>query len=129
MRQVLTLFFDLANLEKEAGEDPNRFLKLLLDFYYNRLPDRHFKRAKLSLKGNSFILKPELLFQNIHQYDIYHVIQYIKLAGRRDYSFYKHYKSKSLQLSYYPDIEMGNIKHNPLLQITPTEIFFKFEEL
>jgi hypothetical protein len=121
-------FFNIDNLEKEAVCDSKRFVQLLEAFYYKRLPRRYnkFKPAKLTLIGSSYLLNPEPLFTT--NVDSAYVVQYVSLAGRRDYSLYKHYGSKSLQLNYFPDINMESIKTNPLLNITQTEIFFLFEE-
>jgi hypothetical protein len=76
--------------------------------------------------GSSFLLNPEPLFKS--NVDVLYIMQYIKLAAKRDYSLYKYYGVKSLPLSYFPDINLGVIKTNPLLKITPTEIFFEYEE-
>ena len=123
----MTLFFDILNLEQEADNDSKRFVKLLENLYYKKLPKNlRFKAPKLQLVGNSYLLNPAPLFDL--KIDINYIVQYIKLAGRRDYGMYKHYGSKSLQLSYFPDLLMENIKTNPLLEITKTEIFFKYEE-
>lgn len=123
----MTFFFNIENLEKEAASDPKRFMLLLKNFYYKKLPKNGYSIVpKLPLHGLSFILNPEPLFKS--NVDILYIIQYIKLAARRDYGMYKHYGSKTLQLSYFPDILLGNIKTNPLLEITKTEIFFKYEE-
>ncbi len=124
----MTLFFNIENLEQEAPDNPKRFLWLLENFYHKRLPRRYnkYKPAKLTLIGSSYLLNPEPLFKT--NVDIHYVLQYIKLAGRRDYGLYKHYGSKTLQLNYFPDIDMESIKHNPLLKITKTEITFLFED-
>lgn len=121
----MTLFFDLTSLRIAAGDNPNKYIELLNLYRTNKL---YLRYPKINLKGTGFILKPEPLLTKYKLYDIYYTIQYIELAGRRPYLFYKHYNSKSLQLSYYPDINLDNIKSNPLLHITPTEIFFLYEE-
>ncbi len=123
----MTLFFNLDNLEREAEHDFNRYVFLLEQLYYKRLPRRKdkYRPAKYNLVGNSFILNPGPLFKET--VDIAYVIQYIRLAARRDYMMYKEYKITSLPLSYYPDINLNNIKHNPLLKITEDSIFFKYE--
>lgn len=79
------------------------------------------------MPGTSFILNPDPLFK-IKDVDINYIVQYIKLAARRDYWLYKQAGVKSLQLSYFPDVRMEVIKTNPLLKITKTEIFFYYEE-
>lgn len=119
----MTFFFNLENLEKESCDNSQKFIKLLKDFYTRKLPSKY---AKLSLIGKSFLLNPTPLFKST--VDINFVVQYIKLAARRDYTFYKHYGTTSLQLSYFPDINLVAIKQNPLLKITDSEIYFLYED-
>ena len=80
----------------------------------------------MPLTGNSFLLFPEPLF--IDNTDILYLVQYIKLAALRDWNLYKQYKYKSLQTSFFPDLNYDAIRSNPLLKITPTQITFKYEE-
>lgn len=124
----MALFFNLETLEAQSCNDSNKFMAMLEYHYSKRLPFKYskYKPSKVSLAGSSFLLNPEPLF-NDKSTDILYKLQYVKLAARRDYSFYKQYKSKSLQLSYYPDIIIAAIKHNPLLNITQSEILFKYE--
>lgn len=127
----MTLFFDLNKLEKEANEDTRKFIAILDAFYYKKLPSRRrgaLYVKKLNMGGFSFLLNPDPLFK-LKNVDIAYIVQYIKLAARRDYNLYKYYGVKSLPLSYFPDINMMAIRTNPLLTITNTEIFFKYEEL
>lgn len=124
----MTLFFNLETLEAQAQGDSNKFMAMLEYHHSKRLPSKYskYKPSRVSLAGSSFLLNPEELFTD-KSTDILYKLQYIKLAARRDYSFYKQYKNKSLQLSYYPDIILAAIKHNPLLNITQSEILFKYE--
>lgn len=123
----MTLFFNLQNLEKEAGNDTTKFIELLKFHYEKRLPrkkDKYLPRG--SLAGANFILQPAPLFSKLN-IDKAYIVQYIKIAGLRDYSLYKLYGVKTLPLSYFPDIDIEAIKHNPLLKITKTDITLKFE--
>ena len=124
----MTLFFNLETLEEQAQDDSNKFMAMLEYHHSKRLPSKYskYKPSRVSLAGSSFLLNPVSLFED-KSTDILYKLQYVKLAARRDYSFYKQYKSKSLQLSYYPDIILAAIKHNPLLIITQSEILFKYE--
>jgi hypothetical protein len=126
----MALFFNLQTLETQSLNDANKFMAMLEYHYSKRLPSKYSKYlpSKVPLNGTSYLLNPLALF-NDKSTDILYKLQYIKLAGRRDYSLYKLYKYKALQLSYYPDIIYDTIKHNPLLTITPTEITFKYEEI
>lgn len=127
----MTLFFDLKKLELESISDPERFIALLSYHYFGRIPPAfksRFKVPKTTLKGKSFILNPEPILSEslIH---ISYKVQYIKLAGRRDYFLYKLYGLKSLDRSYFPDLNIESIQQNPLLIIEPTQIKFKYEEI
>ena len=126
----MALFFNLQTLETQSLNDANKFMAMLEYHYSKRLPSKYSKYlpSKVPLNGTSYLLNPLALFSD-KSTDILYKLQYIKLAGRRDYSLYKLYKYKALQLSYYPDIIYDTIKHNPLLIITQTEITFKYEEI
>ena len=126
----MALFFNLQTLETQSLNDANKFMAMLEYHYSKRLPSKYSKYlpSKVPLNGTSYLLNPLALFSD-KSTDILYKLQYIKLAGRRDYSLYKLYKYKALQLSYYPDIIYDTIKHNPLLTITQTEITFKYEEI
>ena len=127
---IMALFFNLQTLETQSLNDANKFMAMLEYHYSKRLPSKYSKYlpSKVPLNGTSYLLNPLALFSD-KSTDILYKLQYIKLAGRRDYSLYKLYKYKALQLSYYPDIIYDTIKHNPLLTITQTEITFKYEEI
>lgn len=124
----MTLFFNLKTLEEQSGSDPNKFMAMLEYHYTKKIPRLYarYKPSKVSLHGHSFILNPSPLFAT--SVDLLYVIQYIKLAALRDYALYKLYSYKGLQVSYFPDINLQTIQYNPLLNITKTEIFFKFED-
>lgn len=124
----MAIFFNLQTLENEAGSDSNKFVALLEYHYSKRVPYKYskYKPSKVPLNGSSYLLNPVDLFSD-KSTDVLYKVQYIKLAARRDYSLYKLYKYKALQLSYYPDIVYDTIKTNPLLNITQSEILFKYE--
>lgn len=121
----MTLFFDILTLEKASKNDPKSMLALLKQWMYKDNP--YSKPIKVSLSGKSFLLNPKPLLYDAVTDPIYKS-QYIKLAGRRDYANYKLFKNTYLDLSLYPDINIGAIKHNPLLKIANNKIYFKFEE-
>lgn len=101
---------------------------MLYWFSTKRLPNKwNIKEfSKVSLAGTSYLLNPTPLFED-KSTDILYKVQYVKLAARRDYLHYKQYKSTDLQTSYFPDILYDAIKSNPLLNITPQTIEFKYE--
>lgn len=127
----MTVFFDLGVIEKEAGNNLKKFMKLFQVSCTNELPSRHkdsLYKKRLCLTGASFIINPIPLL-NIRNIDIAYVVQYIKLAAKRDYTMYKYFSVKYLLLSYFPDINIEKIRSNPLLKITKDKIFFLYEEL
>ena len=125
----MALFFNSDVLDELAGDDPNKYLALL-EYKYsgNVAPHRKskYKPATKSLSGNSFLLNPEPLFRDKNT-DILYIVQYIKLAARRDFALYKFHNFTGLQLSYYPNIDLESVKHNPLLTVTNQQINFKYE--
>lgn len=127
----MALFFNIDNLERIAKRDPSQLVQVLENFYkgsppkknkYSTLPQYNRK----DLFGDSFILNPGELLASKH--DPAYVAQYIRLAARRSYLLYKLYKFTGLDLRLYPDIDISKIKHNPLLKIVNSTIYFKFED-
>jgi hypothetical protein len=125
----MALFFSLKKLEEASCNDSNTFMLMLWYHYTKALPktEKHRKYTGIDLKGQSFLLNPLPLFTD-KSTDTLFKLQYIKLAGRRDYHLYKQYKYKRLDISFFPDLIYDSIKYNPLLEITPKEIIFKLEE-
>lgn len=124
----MTFFFNLDNLEKESCNNSTTFMAILDTIFYKKLPNKRkgIKPVKLNMHGSSFILNLEPLLK-LSDIDTIYIVQYIKLCARRDYSMYKMFGVKTLDLSYYPDINLDAIKTNPLLQIKKSEIHFKYE--
>lgn len=127
----MALFFNLNNLEKEAGNDPVKFVALLEYHYKGNLPKSRsvkYKPSKLPLAGYSFILNPGPVF-HLDAYDVGYVVQYIKLCAMRDYAHYKFHGVRYLDTTYFPDLNINNIKTNPLLKLAHNQINFKYEDL
>jgi hypothetical protein len=126
----MVLFFNLDALETEAGTNSEKFLWLLYYHHTKAIPksrNAKYKPSKTNLAGTSWLLKPDPLFEL--SIDNNYIVQYIKLAARRSYSFYKFYGIKTLDRSLFPDLNLENIKTNPLLKITNNLIYFKYEEI
>lgn len=119
----MTLFFNIEKVNRAAKSSPTQTLRIIKDMSDRNPITKYYKL----LTGNSFLLKPELLL-NDKTTDILYVYQYVLLAARRDYSLYKLFGEKSLPLSYFPDINLSSIRTNPLLNVTNSEIKFKYEE-
>lgn len=125
----MALFFNLQTLEAQSENNATQFMSMLEYHWNKRLPKNartKLRPSKVPLHGGSFLLNPESLFRDSGT-DILYKLQYVKLAARRDWGLYKQYKYKGLQRSYYPDLLIDAIRSNPLLEITGTEINFKYE--
>lgn len=126
----MALFFNLKTLEELSCKDYNKMFALLTHHYNKKtIPSKRDKYppAKVSLVGYSYLLNPKP-FLSDNTTDIIYKVQYLRLAAARDYALYKKYKYKGLPLSLYPDLLVGNIKHNPLLKFTDTDLLFIYEE-
>ena len=128
MEAVIALFFNLEKLESISCNDANKFITLL-EYHFNKktLPSKYDKYKPVPLHGQCFLLNAYPLFSD-KSTDVLFKVQYVKLAGRRDYNLYKQYGYKALQTSFFPDLNWDAIRSNPLLTITPQEITFKYEE-
>lgn len=108
-----------------------KFVALLNYHYKGGLPKSRYtkyKPSKLPLNGYSFILNPGPVFNLEAHYDINYVVQYIKLCGLRDYAMFKFHGVRYLDTTYFPDLNINNIKHNPLLTLANKQINFKYED-
>jgi len=124
----MTLFFDIIKLESESKGNDTLFLNILEDYYYVKTFNRLQKLKYKNINGKSWLLNPLPLF-NRKIADIIHIVQYIKLAGRRNYHLYKTFNLISLDISFYPDINLKTVVYNPLLRISNNYINFKFEDI
>lgn len=122
------LFFDVLALETHTQCDPQQMLdKLYLHYTKKLIPKSNFSAKPIAnLVGNSFLVNPQDLFAD-KTTDIIYKSQYIQLAGRRDYSLYKYYQQTYLDLTYFQDLDIAKINHNPLLTITNNKLHFKYE--
>lgn len=128
----MTLFFNIEVLEKETDGD-SEYLIFALERWYKKhtIPTnarQKYKPLKKSLSGSSFLLNPDKFFKD-RTTDVMFRAQYLKLAARRDYTLYKLYGLKSLDLSFFPNINLQLIEANPLLSIIKNNIHFKYEDI
>ena len=120
----MALFFNMQNIEKESGSDVKRIFELLNVLYTKKLG---VTRVKLNLIGTSFLLNPEPFIKD-KRTDILYKLQYLKLAAMRGYTQYKEYGLKTLDLSFYPDLDRKLISSNPLLKIKNNQLHFLYED-
>lgn len=123
------LFFNLQLLESKAKTD-YKLCEALHNLYIKKYIRKNLRDTSLIIPalgiGSSFIINPKKLF--VKSNNIVYVSQYIKLAGRRSYMLFSEYDVRYLDLSYYPDLNLGLFKFNNLLKISENKIYFKFEE-
>jgi hypothetical protein len=125
----MPVFFDIDKLEYISKGCPFRFMSYLEQHASKRLPSKKDKYPLLTkIAGQSFLLNPSDLLKDKGT-DILFKLQYVKLAARRDYLFWKVNKYKGLVLSYFPDLILSKtqLKQNPLLVVTESDINFKYE--
>lgn len=126
----MALFFNIEVLESETKCDATKLVTCLYLYYAKKSIPKTVNSTKpiKNLHGLSFLLNPKSFFKD-RLTDISFKAQYIRLAGRRSITDYTQYNYKHLDLSYFPDLDLNAIKHNPLLKITDNKIYFKYEEL
>jgi len=125
------LFFNLEVLEAETKNDSEYLVQALYYWYIKQtIPKtayQKYKPLKKSLKGLSFLINPKDFF-NDKLTDTVYKAQYLKLAARRDYFIYKNYGITSLDLSFFPDLNISAIKYNPLIKLKENKLYFKYED-
>lgn len=127
----MTLLFNLEYLDS-ISDNVISYISTLKHYQQRSLviPPKGVSKKfrQYRMVGQSFLLNPESLL-NDRQTDPSYIVQYIKLAARRDYAMYKLYNIIHLDLTYYPDIDRSKISHNPLLKIAGDKLHFKYEEI
>lgn len=91
-------------------------------------PDRILKFFELTKgsAGDDFILNESILANK--RYSALHRAQYLGIASLRNYSDYADKQQKTLSRSLVPTwIKLEDLKENPLLTITETEIILNKE--
>lgn len=122
------LFFNLTRLERVTNNSAKYIVAALAKCYEGReIPYtlwEEFPPIRDLKRGTSFLLNPRAILVE-DKSSVYHKAQYIRLAGRRNYSDFTMYGSKHLDL--FPDLDAGLISRNPLLTIEANKIYFKYE--
>lgn len=120
----MALFFNIENIEKESAGNVKKIFELL-DVIHNK--KLGVTRTKLNLIGTSFLLNP-VPFLKDKRTDILYKLQYLRLAALRGYTQYKQYGMKTLDLSFYPDLNRKLISSNSLLKINNNQLHFLYED-
>lgn len=112
-----------------------RILNIVKYITYRRVPYRTKYGAAVIDYGNikwgglSYIINPEALFQKLAAKEISQkqTVEYIYLAGRRNYHHYRILKDKALSTKECSQQELNVAKTNPLLRIEDERIIFELE--
>lgn len=118
----------MQSIEKACGPSAEKQVKLI-GYLAGLKKPAFFNGTARSLVGYSFLTNAVPLCANLEIHDPFHVLQYVKLAARRDYALYKKYGVTYLDTSFYPELAINLIKANPLIQINNKLIYFKYEEI
>lgn len=118
----MILLFNLNNIKSTSRTNEEVLHKLWMMYHRPYMLDNLSKYI-----GNSFLLNFRGLYSVKNTVDIAYIMQYIEIASRRSYFMYKTYAEKSLDLSFFPDIDKTAIKYNKLITIEQNKIYLKFE--
>ena len=118
----------MAKLERYAGTDFVLMFKVLENYFNKKLPRSSTKlRLHLNLSnGDNFLVCPTRLFAS--KANIVYKYQYLILSSKRDLLHYSEYGITYLDLSFFPDVLIDNIKDNPLIKIENNKIYFLLED-
>jgi len=129
-RSIIALRFNLDKLEALSKGDA-KLLQLILDHFFKKgrqsAYHKYTRYNRAELYGKSFLVNPKPLLED-KLTDPGYVAQYIRLAARRSYLLYKVYNVSYLDLSSFPEVDISQISHNPLLKIAHNKVYFKYEE-
>jgi hypothetical protein len=127
----MTIRFNLDKLEAISKGDP-KLMRLTLKHFFDKAPARAYHKytqyRRTEMLGKSYIRNPEPLLNDLLT-DPSYIAQYIRLAARRSYMLFKVYGISYLDLSAYPEVDISQISHNPLLTIAKNKVYFKHEEI
>jgi len=119
------MLFDIKKLTQQAKGNPEIMVKMLENYYHNKIPKNAKYRkffSRVNLYGDNYIENPEALFKS--KADPVYKVQYLVLAAKRDYLHITSYGLRDLDLSYYPDLNIDALKGNPLITVTEKTIKF-----
>jgi len=127
----MIFFFNLQVLEQTTNLDSQYLFEALKKAWQGRTIPKNIREKYKPIPdvtpGSSFLLNAKSLFLD-KTTRVVDKAQYIRLAGRRNYIMYKLQQHKYLDLTLYPDLNTGIIKHNPLLIIDNNKLRFIYEE-
>lgn len=107
-------------------------MRLTLKHFLEKAPARAYHKytqyRRSDMLGSSYLRNPEPLLSDMLT-DPSYIAQYIRLAARRSYMLFKVYGVKYLDLSSFPEVDISQISHNPLLTIAQNKVYFKHEEI
>ncbi len=127
------IFYDYGKVLRLSKGKTKNIIRLVVIYTYGiKMPKKnkaigHFYGQDIT--GDSFLLNPKELFKNKLQASLEQMVQYIELAGYRNYLDYKWQGVKTLPRRY-TEITLKDIEDNPLLELDEKDnIKLYYEEI
>ena len=125
------IFFNWETMSLMAQGDPRNIIIMVARLTYNltcHSRDRSKdKLYKVGLRGDSYLLEPELLLRNEKGVSMKYLAEYVGLASYRRYIDYQMANDSTLSV-LHTHMDREKIENNPLLYVRNDKIHFKLEE-
>ena len=131
-RCIIVFLFDWKKIYKKTDGKIGPMLLVFKMLVYNQVPknkyDKIYKYYNIDYSGQSFLLNPDILFDNAYKFDPKEIVQYIALASFRRLSDYLTTQKTTLDILESP-IDRDLIEKNRLLSIDEyNQIHFLYEK-
>jgi len=132
-RCIIVFLFDWKKIYKKTDGKIGLILLVFKMLVYKQVPknkyDSIYKYYDQDYNGQSFLLNPDILFDNSYKYKPKEIVQYIALASFRRLSDYLTTQKTTLDILESP-IDREFIEKNRLLHIDEyNQIHFLYEEV
>lgn len=125
------ILYNWKKIYKKSKGNPKKILLIVKYITYRPLPNNKddivFQLYGINWSGNSFLLRPEKIFENIRDYSHKELAEYVGLASFRSYAEYKVNKKTTIDLLHCP-VKIDTINNNRLLTIENDVVHFKWED-
>jgi hypothetical protein len=125
------IFYSLRKIFNKTGRSSKQIILAFRAHISSHTPkniyDPLYKYYYTDFSGESYMLNPHELVQNVFRWSNREVAQYIALASFRSYTEYTLTKDASLDL-LHSVMDKDNINKNRLLRIVDNKVRFYYEE-
>lgn len=129
----MLVLFDWKKIKRYSNNEVDKILLVMYYITYRPVPknirDPFHHVSQKNWGGTSFLVNPEMLFENQHGYTKKEVAEYIALASFRNYGDYKATKTTTLDLFAVNIPDKSLIENNRLLTLKDNKIHFKWESV